>query len=164
MKARLLDKKAISPVIATVILVSVTIVVAVAVAYWMSGIAGIYTRVERIGIVSHYANKLSGSWEIVIDLKNSGSADATIIHVLLNGKTLGTDGVPDPTSTYYYKGGTDLPAEGLTIQAGQSGSVTVTLDFFDDTLAPNNPEPGTSIEIKLHTAANMDYPVVEMLP
>ena len=92
----------------------------------MGGIAGIYTRVERVGIVSHYANKVSGSWEIIIDLKNSGPADATIANVLVNGKTLRTDNDP-PAATYYYQGSTTLPAEGLTIQAGQSGSVTVTL-------------------------------------
>ena len=38
------DRKGLSPVIAVVVLVSVTIVVAVSVAYWMGGIAGTYTR------------------------------------------------------------------------------------------------------------------------
>ncbi|RJS77410.1 hypothetical protein CW711_06650, partial [Candidatus Bathyarchaeota archaeon] len=38
------NKRALSPVIATVVLVAVTIVVAVAVSYWMGGIAGLYTR------------------------------------------------------------------------------------------------------------------------
>jgi flagellin-like protein len=38
------DSKGLSPVTAVVVLVSVTIVVAVSVAYWMGGIAGTYAR------------------------------------------------------------------------------------------------------------------------
>ena len=80
-------RKALSPVIATVILVSVTIVVAVAVAYWMGGIAGLYTRFEKMEITSCYAVKdANGNYNVTVQLRNSGSADATIDYVLINGK------------------------------------------------------------------------------
>jgi flagellin-like protein len=46
------SRRAVSPVIATVILVAIAITVAVAVAYWMGGIAGQYTRFEQIEIQS----------------------------------------------------------------------------------------------------------------
>ena len=39
--------KAISPVIATVIIVSVAIAIAVAVAFWMTGLAGAFTKFEK---------------------------------------------------------------------------------------------------------------------
>ncbi|GAH70925.1 unnamed protein product, partial [marine sediment metagenome] len=48
-------RRAVSPVIATVILVAVTITVAVAVSYWMSNITGQYTSFEKIEIQSGYA-------------------------------------------------------------------------------------------------------------
>ena len=166
------NRKAVSPVIATVILVSVTIVVAVAVAYWMGGIAGIYTRVEKIEILNSVASKdpdpLLPQWNIVIDLKNSGSADATIQSVRINAKTLGIDDAPALGDTYYYQG-TDGLDGGLTILAGQEESFTITLKYFDDDplsadLAPNNPVSGADIEVKLHTAAGMDYPDWVTLP
>jgi len=158
------SKKAVSPVIATVILVSVTIVVAVAVAYWMGGIAGIYTRVEKIEILNSVAEKdtTNSEWDIVIDLKNSGSADATIQSVRINGKTLGTGGE-------YYYGNVTLPADfytapGMTILAGQEGSMTFSIKFYEDTVYDNNPVAGADIEVKLHTAAGMDYPDWVTLP
>ena len=42
----------ISPVVATVILVAVAIVIAIAVAFWASGLVGVFTRFEKLEIVS----------------------------------------------------------------------------------------------------------------
>ncbi|MEM3545257.1 MAG: archaellin/type IV pilin N-terminal domain-containing protein, partial [Nitrososphaerota archaeon] len=50
------SKSGISPVVATVILVAVAIVIAIAVAFWASGLVGIFTRFEKIEIVSAYAD------------------------------------------------------------------------------------------------------------
>ena len=162
MKATRLVKsaKAVSPVIATVILVSVTIVVAVAVAYWMGGIAGIYTRVEKIEIMDSVASKNDTlpQWDILMDLKNSGSADATVQSVRINAKSLGTG------ATDYYVGTDGLPTGGLTILAGQEATFTITLEYYNGTTAPSNPVAGADIEVKLHTAAGMDYPDWVTLP
>jgi len=156
------SKKAVSPVIATVILVSVTIVVAVAVAYWMGGIAGIYTRVEKIEIMDSVASRddPNAQWSIIMNLKNSGSADATVQNVRINGKTFGLTG--------YYIGTVTVPANfttnGLTILAGQEETLTFTLLYYDAVNAASNPVAGADIEVKLHTAAGMDYPDWVTLP
>ena len=50
-----IQRKAISPVIATVILVAVAISVSVAVSYWMGSIAGQYTSFEKVEIQTGYA-------------------------------------------------------------------------------------------------------------
>ncbi len=42
------NRKAVSPVIATVILVAVAITISVAVAYWMGGISSQYTKFENL--------------------------------------------------------------------------------------------------------------------
>jgi hypothetical protein len=47
-------KAGISPVVATVILVAVAIVIAIAVAFWASGLVGVFTRFEKIEIQSAY--------------------------------------------------------------------------------------------------------------
>ena len=156
------SKKAVSPVIATVILVSVTIVVAVAVAYWMGGIAGIYTRVEKIEIMDSVATRDDGNqeWSISMSLKNSGSADATVQSVRINAKSLGLTG--------YYNGTVTVPTgfatNGLTILAGQEETLIFTLLYYNAGTAPSNPVAGADIEVKLHTAAGMDYPDWVTLP
>lgn len=72
----------ISPVVATVILVAVAIVIAIAVAFWASGLVGVFTRFEKIEIVSAYQSDDS---EITIIVRNTGSTPTSIIQVVLNG-------------------------------------------------------------------------------
>jgi len=62
---KLRKRRAVSPVIATVILVAITITVAVAVAYWMSSIAGQYTQFEKVEIQSGYASIVFDAPEVV---------------------------------------------------------------------------------------------------
>jgi len=83
-----INKKGISPVIATVIIVSVAIAIAVAVAFWMTGITGLFTRYERVEITNCYADWKGdyNAWLIVIQLRNSGSDDATIDEIFINGR------------------------------------------------------------------------------
>ncbi|MEM3194444.1 MAG: archaellin/type IV pilin N-terminal domain-containing protein, partial [Candidatus Bathyarchaeia archaeon] len=71
------DRRGISPVVATVILVAVTIVVAVAVAYWMGGLTAIYTRFEKLEITSAYAEQ----WE-----KKEGNNTTQYYNITLNIK------------------------------------------------------------------------------
>ena len=142
-------KRALSPVIATVILVSVTIVVAVSVAYWMGGIAGVYTRFEKIEVTSCYAVKdASGNYNVTVVMKNSGSQDATISYVLINGK---------PLSEYSGTITSDIPANGLTVAIGSSATVSIDIDS-------GTFEAGTTLDMKFHSAAGKDYPQMLSLP
>jgi len=141
------NRRALSPVIATVILVSVTIVVAVAVSYWMGGIAGLYTRFEKIEISKAYAVKeTDGNFTITIELQNSGSADATINYVLLNGRPLSDVGATINAT---------LP---LTINVGKSAPLTITLPVSLGF------QSGTTIDLKFHSASGKDYPQMLTLP
>jgi len=158
------NKKALSPVIATVILVSVTIVVAVAVSYWMGGIAGLYTRFEKVEISSCYAVK-GGSpdynYTVTVSLKNSGSADSSIVYVLVNGKPSeqylsGTDRQIIVSWTV----GTDtgyLPEDSMTIPLGKSGTIILEIEG-------SLYESGTTLDLKFHSAAGKDYPQMLSLP
>lgn len=155
------NKRALSPVIATVVLVAVTIVVAVAVSYWMGGIAGLYTRFEKIEITSKYAVKDdAGDYEITITLKNSGSQDATITDVYINGKpsyTYGTANITISWTVGSNSGYLNSPDDEMPIPLGQSGTVTI---WINHTLW----ESGTTVDIKFHSAAGKDYPVMLTLP
>ena len=87
------SRKAVSPVIATVILVAVAITVAVAVAYWMGGIAGQYTKFEKVEVQSGWSVKNgTQGWVITMELKNTGSASATLIRIFVNDVPLNSTG------------------------------------------------------------------------
>jgi flagellin-like protein len=72
----------ISPVVATVILVAVAIVIAIAVAFWASGLVGVFTRYEQLEVLSAYQ---SDAAEITIIVANRGTTQTSIIQVVVNG-------------------------------------------------------------------------------
>ncbi|MEM2996984.1 MAG: archaellin/type IV pilin N-terminal domain-containing protein, partial [Candidatus Bathyarchaeia archaeon] len=85
------DRRGVSPVIATIIIVAVAIVMSLAVAYWMLGLGGAFTRYEKLEFQSAYVdigtnNTDTAVFNVTIRLKNTGSADATLDMILLNGK------------------------------------------------------------------------------
>ena len=165
MKKLLRSRKALSPVIATVILVSVTIVVAVSVAYWMGSIAGTYTRFERVEIPTAYANKVGSwtagndpagwtqaGWNITIVLKNSGSADATIDNVFVNGKPYAQF-----SNVAIRYGGTLVTSTlSVPLNAGAEAAVEVLIQSGTDQGVTFS--SGTTLDIKLHSAAGKEYP------
>ena len=77
-KMTFMKRKAVSPVIATVVLVAVAITIAVAVSYWMSGISSQYTQFEKVEVTGAYCQSAdddlwtSGTdeefWKISLDL------------------------------------------------------------------------------------------------
>jgi len=80
--------KAISPIIATVILVAVTIALAVGVALWMSGLIGGAGSREQLKVMPDSTLQVddSGSLQkLSLHLVNTGTADSKIISVTFNG-------------------------------------------------------------------------------
>ncbi|MEM2267847.1 MAG: archaellin/type IV pilin N-terminal domain-containing protein, partial [Nitrososphaerota archaeon] len=76
------SRSGISPVVATVILVAVAIVIAIAVAFWASGLVGIFTRFEKLEITSAYYDGNN----VVLLVSNTGSADTSIDEIYINGR------------------------------------------------------------------------------
>ena len=151
-------RKAVSPVIATVILVAVAITVSVGVSYWMGGISAQYTQFEKVEIQTGYAQVASGGWEVTLTLKNSGSATSTITQVFVNEVPLnmtagyGYADMLDFTTTGTEGIGTSMPATGATMTAGNSTSVQIFIANTYSTLTS-----GTTVNVKLHSAGGMDY-------
>ena len=123
------NRSGISPVMATVILVAIAIVIAIAVAFWATGLVGIFTRFEKVEIVSAV---MSGDTTFDIRVRNTGSADASIDQVIINGKFVGTPDSP------------------ITLKVGEMKTIRVTVG--------SSPPPGITVEIALHSASGKSYP------
>ena len=146
------SRKAVSPVIATVILVAVAITVAVAVSYWMGGITSQYTTFEKVEIqsgVCSWDNTGTGSWNITLKLKNSGTATSTLNSVFIN----------DIEATTYGQDYASLSDEiatnmttSTTITSGANALVNIYIDLGYASLSS-----GTTVNIKVHSAGGMDY-------
>jgi len=146
------NRKAVSPVIATVILVAVAITVAVAVAYWMGGIASQYTKFEKVeiqtGVCTWYPAQ--GYWQIDLKLKNTGTAQATLISAFINDVEIqnynATAVVAGQTSTNM----TDTSA--TSIDSGAAILIHIWIDQGYLSLSS-----GTAVNIMIHSAGGMDY-------
>ncbi len=139
-----------SPVIATVILVAVAITVSVAVAYWMGGIAGQYTKFEKVEIQSTLATiNGPGNWTVRMKLKNTGTATANLIGVFIN----------DIEVDFYAKG----PFAGewntnMTTTFAITSGATAAIEIYIESTKPGTTlSSGTTVNIKVHSAGGMDY-------
>ena len=178
------SRRGVSPVIATVILVATAITIAVAVAYWMGGITSQYTRFEKVEIISVYCESdtraywgdTSGDgafsstadavscWIITLNLRNTGTTEATIIGAFINGKAIADYGnyTDENNDTYpliqaYSEGESsqiDFSAgETVTIEPGSSAQLVIVIKQ-DDALTFTS---GTTIELALHSGAGNNY-------
>lgn len=137
-----------SPVIATVILVAVAITVSVAVAYWMGGIAGQYTKFEKVEIQSAIVNKTATNvWEIELKVKNTGTATATMISAFVNNVEVNEYGVDVAAPTEIATNQT----ESTSIPSGGSMIINIYIDTYGFLSS------GTTVNVKLHSAGGMDY-------
>jgi flagellin-like protein len=150
--------RAVSPVIATVILVAIAITVAVAVAYWMGGIAGTYTHFEQIEIQNALctAHGSPSDWNVTLTLKNTGTRDVTLITCFVNDEEVDAYGVSVPYS-FNEDWATSMPNTQV-IKSGATLVIHVFLDHDRSTLSS-----GTSVNLKLHSAGGMDFPRVVVL-
>jgi len=122
-------KAGISPVVATVILVAVAIVIAIAVAFWASGLVGVFTRFEKLEIVSAVMTS-EDTFQVVI--RNTGSADSAIIQVVVQGRAIGTADPPFP------------------LRVGESRTCTVTVGPA--------PPPGVTVDLSFYSSGGKTYP------
>jgi len=149
-------RKAIEPVIATVIIVAVTIAIAIAIALWMSGLVGSFTATENLQIITAYAEQQEGGgWTITLEVKNTGTTDATIDNIFINGKPVssynGTTVSVDNQQIDFSSGGA------IPLPTGQTKNITITI-------ASTSLLSGQMVEVRLHTASSREYPKQLILP
>jgi len=125
--------KAISPILATVILIAVTLVIAIGVIGWIMGIWGTFGTTETLQIMPE--SKLDTDCNVSLTVKNSGTASAIVRKVEVVGVGSATP-VGDKV--------TIAPGDTKTINASVSGTCT----------------PGARYQVKIYTEAGNVYSVV----
>jgi len=155
------SKKAVSPVIATIILISVAITISVAVAFWMGGISSLYTRFEQLEIIA--TNSVSDQrdlwgtgiaencWIIEINCRNKGVSTATITQVHVNGKPLESYGQLGTFDKILQSFG-----ESLSLKPGEYKEFEIII--LEDGGADYSFSTGTICEFRLHSGSGMSYP------
>jgi len=146
-------RRGISPVIATVIIVAVTIAVAIAVAFWMTGIVGLFTGFEQLQIVTVYDNDTG----IHMVVKNTGTSPVAITEVYVNGLPLTS---VLSSATFTCGSNTLSSSTAITVNPGDQIQCDLT---FSSQPSQFKVGPGSSLEIKLHSAGGKDYPKVIVL-
>jgi flagellin-like protein len=128
------SRKALSPVVASIILIAVTVAVSIAVAAWMGALTFSFMGTEQLRIT-----KMTWTWTTVpttrsftISLNNTGTKDLTMTQVLVN---YGTTGVTQPAG---------LPK---ILKATTSTTLTVTYAYTN----------GTNYDISVATSSNYKF-------
>jgi len=106
------SKKALSPVVASIILIAVTVAVSIAVAAWMGALTFTFMKTETYNIVSATFNDTTGyaNNTITLSIQNTGTASFTITtNAKVNGISRTVNG--------------DLTAR--TIAAGTTANITI---------------------------------------
>ena len=131
------SKKALSPVIASIILIAVTVAVSIAVAAWMGALTFTFMSTEQLEIqgctFSGSSNTTTNT--IVLTVQNTGTADLTV-----NKYKLGT-------------GGTAHTITGVSVLQGASTTVTCTTGSDIEAWIS-----GTTYDIYLITSTGKQFP------
>ena len=128
------SKKALSPVVASIILIAVTVAVSIAVAAWMGALTFTFMGTEQLTI-----SKMQWNWNtsptlrtFTITINNTGTKDLTINQVLVN---YGTAGVTQPSGLPYI------------LKTTKSTTLTVTFAYTN----------GTNYDISVVTASGYKF-------
>ena len=96
MRKLLKSKKALSPVVAAIILIAVTVAVSIAVAAWMGSLTMNFMETKELTITRMTFDAAENTTTLY--LTNSGTADVTVALAKINGNTVVDDDVPMATA------------------------------------------------------------------
>ena len=136
------SRKALSPVVAAIILIAVTVAVSIAVAAWMGALTFTFMKTEELKV-------LGGTWTgtpatyMTLSVKDTGSSALTISQIRLNN-------VANASMT------------AVPLNAGATASLRVTAASFS--LPSNQFSPGTKYEFEIFTATGNQYQYVDTAP
>ncbi len=144
-------RKAISPILATVIIIAVTLVIAIGVIGWIMGIWGSFGSTESLQLYPDSyidaANKI-----LVLHVKNTGTAASTIQKIEIVGVETVTPGTTVTTSPVGSTTKSTVTLGQFTIAPGKDVYINVTLT--------GSYTSGTSYQVKVYTAAGNVYSLV----
>jgi archaeal type IV pilus assembly protein PilA len=121
---------------------------AIGVAYWAMGIGNSFTKFEKVEWISIYADPASGGvFNVHIQLKNTGSAAATIDNIYIDQR---------PYTTYANVNQTNLMNQTLNIGSPRNGNVYLPVGGAWTS--------GNTVSITISTAAGREYPNFVVIP
>ena len=134
MKKLFKSKKALSPVVAAIILIAVTVAVSIAVAAWMGALTfGFMGGSEQVKIIGVQFTTEDSSEVIKLTLQNTGASAVVITAGKVNDETI--------TSFTVSVGGQTVSDN--TVDPGETAVVTITKEW----------DPGTSYNVGVVTKA-----------
>ncbi len=150
------NKKSVSPVIATVIIVAVAIAIGIAVAFWISGLLGAIGYGTRPIKLAIYGELQGGGSLLYVRVKNLGGDQVFIDYVMLDGKYHGTI-----TGAYNEENGEDRTItennEKIAyLKPGETIVLLFTLELNKSEMARIF-QPGVSHQITLHTTLGLEF-------
>jgi len=130
------SKKALSPVVASIILIAVTVAVSIAVAAWMGALTFTFTAVENLQMPTNSeVNFGTGPPKtITLTVKNVGTSKVSLVDVKINGVSMKSN-VTTPS---------DFSANGVSISAPGSQQFVITYSWA----------PGNQYRIEFVTSSN----------
>ena len=140
--------RGIEPIIAVVILVAITLVIAIGVIGWIMGWWGTFGATENLQFYPDSAIEYKeGKWVLSLHLKNAGSAAAVIYKIEISGIETRTD-----TNNF---NGKDEKISAGTVPPGAED--TLTLQLGEEQQPPYT--SGTNYLVKIYTRAGNVYSV-----
>ena len=104
------SKKALSPVIASIILIAVTVAVSIAVAAWMGALTFTFMKTEELKITSMTFDDVIPK-TITLKVHNTGTGPVNVASAKVNGAAAAVTGAPVP------------------VAAGDTGTIVVTASW-----------------------------------
>jgi flagellin-like protein len=128
------NAKALSPVVASIILIAVTVAVSIAVAVWMGGLTTNFMQTEQVQITNVAFNTSANT--ITLTVNNTGTSGVTINEFWIN----------NVKQTY--------TPQSIQSNQGQIASVTSTLPVVS----------GNNYQMKLVSAKGNNFPITAIAP
>ena len=130
------SRKALSPVVASIILIAVTVAVSIAVAAWMGALTFTFTAVEELTLPtsSEVTWGTSPEKHVQLIVRNTGTSKVSIVDIRINGQSA-KNNVTEPEN---------FKEHGTSIDPATDKKFTITLDW----------KPGYKYRIEFVTSSN----------
>ncbi len=136
------SKRGISPVIGTIVIVIVALAVSMGGGIWLTGTVPAFAMYEELKVFSSF---IETSDTAVFHVKNTGSAEATIEMIHVNGREPNGEGWSTTSSQ---------------LRPGDEATITVTASYYPiETFTP-----GIAYDFTIGTAAGGKYPAKARAP
>jgi hypothetical protein len=149
-----------SIVISTIIIVTISITMAIAMSFWAMGIGDAMTKFEKLEFVTAYAGDTTQSYlgrqcyVIYIQVKNTGTNTATINNIFLDNKPYNAQSTRTPGGILAYQ-------QGFIGNSMQTGVALGGQIYLPQGGLWNS---GDYVDVEIETTAGRRYPYMVMLP